>query len=127
MQNILLVAMGGAIGATARYLLSGFALRTLGPGMPWGTFSANILGSFLLGILVGWLAFKGDAGTHWKMLLGTGMMGGFTTFSTFSLETVMMIERKAYSQAALYAFGSLALGVVAMFVGLMIARKVFAL
>ncbi len=127
MQNIVLVALGGAIGATARYLLSGFAERTLGPGIPWGTFSANILGSLLLGVLVGWLAFKVDGAPNWQLFLGTGVMGGFTTFSTLSMETMLMIERKAYAQAATYALGSLALGVIAIFVGLMIARKVFAL
>ncbi|ACT59736.1 fluoride efflux transporter CrcB [Hirschia baltica] len=127
MQNIVLVALGGAIGATARYSLSGFMLRVFGPGMPWGTFSANILGSLLLGVLTGWLAFKIDGGNNWRLFLATGVMGGFTTFSTFSLETMLMIERKAYLQAASYALGTLALGVIAMFIGLMIARKVFAI
>lgn len=127
MQNILLVALGGALGATARYSLSGFMLRAFGSGIPWGTFTANVLGSLLLGVLVGWLAFKADGGHNWRLFLGTGVMGGFTTFSTLSMETVLMIERKAYLQAAGYALGTLALGVIAMFVGLMIARKVFAL
>lgn len=126
MQHIALVALGGAIGATARYLASALALRVTGPDWPWGTFSVNIIGSALMGFLAGWLAFKVDGGTNWRLFLGTGVLGGFTTFSAFSLEAALMIEKKAYSQAATYALGSLALGVAALFVGLILARKVFA-
>ena len=125
MQNIALVAMGGAIGATARYLLSGLALRAFGPGWPWGTFLANGLGSLLMGLLAGWLAHKIDGGSAFRLFLGVGILGGFTTFSAYSLEVALMVERKAYSTAAGYALGSLGLGVIGLFVGLMIARKVF--
>ncbi len=127
MQNIVLVALGGAIGAMARYGISQFMVRSVGNGMPWGTFSANVLGSLLLGLLFGWLAFKSEGADNWRLFLGTGVLGGFTTFSTLSMETVWMIERKAYLQASSYAVGSLVLGIVAAFVGLIIARKVFAI
>lgn len=125
MQNIALVAMGGAIGATARYLLSGLALRAFGSGWPWGTFLANGLGSLLMGLLAGWLAHKIDGGSAFRLFLGVGILGGFTTFSAYSLEVALMVERKAYSTAAGYALGSLGLGVISLFVGLMLVRKVF--
>ncbi|MBB36188.1 MAG: fluoride efflux transporter CrcB [Hirschia sp.] len=126
MQNILFVAMGGALGATARHLASAMALRVLGNGWPWGTMTVNLFGSLLMGLLIGWLAFRVDGGTNWRLFLGTGVLGGFTTFSAFSFETVAMIEKKAYSNAAFYAFGSVFLGVLALAAGLLIARKVFA-
>ena len=127
MQNIVLVALGGAIGAVARYGISQFMVRSIGNGMPWGTFSANVLGSLLLGLLFGWLAFKPEGADNWRLFIGTGALGGFTTFSTLSMETVWMIERKAYLQASSYAVGSLVFGIAAAFIGLIIARKVFAL
>ena len=126
MQNIALVALGGALGATARYMLSGLALRTLGAGWPWGTFIANGFGSLLMGVLAGWLAYKVDGGAAFRLFLGVGVLGGFTTFSAYSLEVALMVERKAYATAAGYALGSVGLGVICLFVGLMIARKVFA-
>ena len=126
MQHILLVALGGAIGASARHLASVAALRLMGPGWPWGTMSVNIIGSALMGMLIGWLAFKADGGVNWRLFLGTGVLGGFTTFSAFSLETFSMIEKKAYMDAMAYALGSLLLGVAALMFGLLLARKVFA-
>jgi len=126
MQHIVLVALGGALGATARYLLSGVAVRALGPSIPWGIFTANVLGSFLLGLLVGALALRQETGQEWRLFLGTGVLGGFTTFSTFAVDTVEMLERKAYAQAATYSLGTLMISIVAVFLGLMIARKVFA-
>lgn len=125
MQHIFFVALGGALGATARHLASGLALRVMGPGWPWGTMSVNILGSALMGVLIGWLTFRVDGGTNLRLLLGAGVLGGFTTFSAFSLEAVLMIEKKAYASAASYMLGSLLLGVLALGAGLMVARKVF--
>ena len=126
MHNIFIVAMGGAAGASARYLVSVGALKWLGPGWPWATFTVNMLGSALMGILASWLIHKGDEGEQARLLLATGVLGGFTTFSAFSLEVANMIERKAVLSAAGYAIGSLVLGVAALFLGLLIARKVFA-
>jgi CrcB protein len=125
MFNVLLVALGGAAGAVARYLVSGPALKMLGPDWPYGTFAINVAGSFLMGILAGWLAFHGERGMHWRLLLGVGVLGGFTTFSAYSLEIALMIEKKEYIPAAVYSLGSVALGVVGLFAGLWLARRVF--
>lgn len=126
MQSLLLVALGGAAGASARHLMSGAMLRLMGPGWPWGTFAINVIGSLLIGVLAGWLAFRGEGGTHWRLLLGTGVLGGFTTFSAYSLETALLIERKEYVPAALYSLGSVAVGLIAVFIGLWLSRRVFA-
>ncbi|HVY90693.1 MAG TPA: fluoride efflux transporter CrcB, partial [Hyphomonadaceae bacterium] len=117
---------GGAVGASIRYLLSGVMLRQFGDAWPYGTFSINVLGSFLIGLLGGWLAFRGEAGLQLRLLLVTGVLGGFTTFSAYSIETANLIEKKAYFEAATYSLGSVAVGLVAVFAGLWIARKVFA-
>ena len=126
MLNILLVAAGGAFGASFRHLFSGAALRLLGAGWPYGTFAINVIGSLLMGVLAGWLAFRGDGGQQWRLLLGTGVLGGFTTFSAFSLEAALMIERREYLPAAAYVVGSAAVAIAALFVGLWLARRVFA-
>ena len=127
MDKVLLVALGGATGAVTRYGLGVQALRLLGPGWPHGTFIANILGGLLMGLLAGILAFKGEADQEkLRLLLGVGVLGGFTTFSAFSLETALMIERRAYGTAAGYAGASVLLSITALFVGLIVARRVFA-
>lgn len=126
-MNFLLVAAGGAFGAGMRHLASGAVLRRMGADWPYATFSINVLGSFLLGLLAGWLAFKGAEGSsQLRLLLGTGVLGGFTTFSAYSLETVLLIERGKIASAAGYALGSVAVGLAFVFLGLMIARRVFA-
>ncbi|MES2723256.1 MAG: fluoride efflux transporter CrcB [Pseudomonadota bacterium] len=127
MDKVLLVAVGGAAGAVARYGLGIQALRWFGTGWPHGTFIANIAGGLLMGLLAGGLAFKGEADQEkLRLLLGVGVLGGFTTFSAFSLETALMIERRAYGPAAGYALASVVLSVAALFVGLVLARRVFA-
>ncbi|MBU1378166.1 MAG: fluoride efflux transporter CrcB [Alphaproteobacteria bacterium] len=127
MQTLLLVAAGGATGAVARYLLGMQAMRSLGGAWPYGTFAANILGGFLMGVLAGVLALRGGADQEkWRVLLGVGVLGGFTTFSAYSLEVALMIERRAYGQAAIYSLGSVVLSVLALFAGLMLMRRVLA-
>ncbi len=127
MDKVLLVALGGATGAVARYGLGVQALRLFGSGWPYGTFIANLLGGLLMGLLAGILAFKGEADQEkLRLLLGVGVLGGFTTFSAFSLETALMIERRAYGTAAGYAGASVLLSITALFVGLIVARRVFA-
>jgi fluoride exporter len=125
MINILLVAAGGAFGAVVRHLTSGLALKAIGPGWPYGTFFINVSGSLAMGVLAGWLALKGEGGAHWRLLLGVGVLGGYTTFSAFSLDTALMIERREYAPAAAYVFGSVLIGLAGLFVGLWISRRVF--
>lgn len=127
MLNLSLVALGGAFGSCARYLLGVQATRWLGHGWPYGTFIANVAGGLLMGALVGVLAHRGGADQErWRLLLGIGALGGFTTFSSFSLEAALMIERRAYGEAASYALASTALSIAALFAGLLLARKLFA-
>ncbi|MCR5875395.1 fluoride efflux transporter CrcB [Phenylobacterium sp. J426] len=126
MQALLLVGAGGAAGAVARYLLGAQTLRLFGSAWPAGTLAANVLGGFLMGMLAGVLAYRGPGGETWRLLLGVGVLGGFTTFSAYSLEVALMIERRAFGQAFAYGLGSCVLSVAALFAGLMLARRVFA-
>ncbi|MCA8902887.1 MAG: fluoride efflux transporter CrcB [Hyphomonas sp.] len=127
MNGFLAVAAGGAIGAALRHGVGLLSVRHLPPGWPHGTFIVNIAGSLLMGVLVGWLAFKGEGGPQTaRLFLATGLLGGFTTFSAFSLEVANFIRAGDTGKAALYAGLSLVLGVIALFIGLWIARKVFA-
>ena len=123
----LYVALGGALGASLRHGANVLALKALGPGWPWGTVFVNLAGGLAMGLLVGWLAFRGEAGAQtWRLFLGVGLLGGFTTFSAFALDAMVMIERKAFASAALYMGVSVAGAVLALGLGLMLARKVFA-
>lgn len=117
----LTVAAGGAVGAWLRFA----AGRLIGAGpFPYATLSVNVLGSLAMGLLAGWLARHGEGSEHWRLLLGVGVLGGFTTFSAFSLEIALMIERGAMAQAALYIGLSLIGGVGGLFAGLALARGI---
>ena len=127
MTRFLLVAIGGGLGAMARYGL-GLAVGRLAPGAawPWPTLTANVAGGLQMGLLVGWLALKAGAGQESiRLFAAVGVLGGFTTFSAFSLEAALMIERREIVSAFVYAAGSVVLAIAALFVGLMIARKLF--
>ena len=127
MLNFLLVAVGGAAGSVARYAVGIQATRAFGTGWPYGTFIANVAGGLCMGLLVALLAHRGGADQErWRVLLGVGVLGGFTTFSAFSLETALMIERRQTLTAAVYAAASFALSVSALFAGMQIGRRVFA-
>jgi CrcB protein len=128
MDRLLLVAVGGALGSLARFQTGVWALRLFGPGTPWaGTFTVNIAGGFLMGLLVGVLAHRGGADQdRWRLLLAVGVLGGFTTFSSFSLDTALMIQRRAWESALGYALASVILSVSALFLGLAAARRLFA-
>jgi len=127
MTNWLWVALGGAAGSVARYGLGVQAARWFGTGWPWGTFLANVFGGLAMGLLVGWLAHRGGADQErWRLLLGVGALGGFTTFSAFSLEAALMIERSEWFGAVTYAGLSAALAIAAVFAGMAISRGIFA-
>jgi fluoride exporter len=125
MSQILLVMAGGAIGAAMRFLAGAAALRALGPGYPWGTLLVNLAGGLLMGVLAGSLT-RMNAPEGWRLFLGVGILGGFTTFSAFSLEAAMMIERGQLGVALGYALASVVGSVLALFAGLAIARSVAA-
>lgn len=122
MPHLFLVMAGGAIGAGLRFLLGRFALHQFGSGLPWGTLGANILGGLAMGVLAGLLARFGGGGEGWRLFIGVGILGGFTTFSAFSLETANMIERGALGVAAGYAAVSVIGSVAALFAGLWLVR-----
>lgn len=125
MNGLLYVALGGALGASGRHLLGMATLKTLGPDYPYGTIAANVLGGFLMGLLAGWLALKVSGGTNLRLFLGVGLLGGFTTFSAFSLDAFLMYEKKAYGALLSYVGGSVILSIGALVMGLILARKVF--
>ena len=117
--TVLQVALGGALGAVARYGVGVWAYRLTGPGFPLGVLSVNVLGSFLMGLFVSLAALRGLA--HWQPFVAAGLLGGFTTFSSFSLETMALWERAPF-QAALYVALSVGLSLTALALGLVIGR-----
>ena len=128
MLTLLAAAAGGAIGAGGRYLLTGWAERLLsdwlGGGIPYGTLAVNVIGSFLLGILVEILALSLSVSPELRALLVIGVLGGFTTFSAFSMDTVLLLERGELGRAALYVLLSVGLSVGCLFAGLRLMRHV---
>ena len=126
MNNVILVAIGGALGASSRYLSGRAIMHLLGPGFPWGTLFVNVFGGLLMGLLVGLMAFKISGGENLRLFMAVGFLGGFTTFSAFSLEMIKMIETKAFAQAGMYLGASVLFSLAAVMLGLMIARKIFA-
>ena len=121
-QSILQVALGGAIGSVLRYLTNVGAKQVFGPGYPYGTLIVNIVGSFVMGFLVVFLARRG--GNHLAPLLMTGVLGGFTTFSAFSLDTLTIWERGESASAFLYVAASVLLSLAAIVAGLALARGI---
>ncbi|MBU1385880.1 MAG: fluoride efflux transporter CrcB [Alphaproteobacteria bacterium] len=127
MTRFLIVAAGGALGAMARYGVGLWAFRLFpAAAWPWGTLAANLLGGLLMGLLTGWLAFRGGVNSEsLRLFAAVGLLGGFTTFSAFSLETALMIERRQLAMAGGYVAASVVLSIVALFIGLMVARRAF--
>lgn len=124
MKSLFLVMTGGALGASARYILARLLLPV--SGWPVATFTANIFGGFAMGLLVAWLFRVGNGGEGLRLVLGVGFLGGFTTFSSFSLELAQMAHDGAWTMATAYAFLSVILAFAATLGGLALGRMVFA-
>lgn len=125
MPTIIWVAFGGALGASARYFIGTQTLRLMGSGFPWGTLCVNVLGSFLMGALIEVLAQKVNVSNDVRHFLTTGILGGFTTFSAFSLDFAFLTERKEHVLAWTYLGASVALSILALFAGLWLMRNIF--
>ena len=122
-STVIQVALGGAIGASARYLTGIDILKLVGHGFPVAIIAVNVIGSFLMGLFVVAAAQRGL--THLSPFVMTGLLGGFTTFSAFSLETVTLFERGQIGQAALYVALSVGLSIAGLVMGLWVARGMF--
>ncbi|HEX8420362.1 MAG TPA: fluoride efflux transporter CrcB [Sphingomonas sp.] len=122
-MQLFLVMIGGALGSGARFLTSRAMIAWLGPDFPYGTLAVNLVGGLLMGLLVGILARAGGS-EDWRLFVGVGVLGGFTTFSAFSLDLVTMLDRGAVAVAIGYALASVMGAAIALFAGLTLARSV---
>jgi len=123
MNALVLVFIGGGLGAVSRHLSGMAVMRASGPGFPWGTMVVNIVGSLAMGVLIAWLARRSSGDADLRLLLATGFLGGFTTFSAFSLDAVTLYERGALTAAAAYVIASVTVSILALFGGLWLARQ----
>lgn len=125
MYALFLVMAGGGIGAGLRHGVNLGAARWIGMEFPWGTLAVNVVGSFLIGAFAAWFAFRGDGHTtqSLRLFLTTGILGGFTTFSAFSLDFALLFERGDTMLAAIYVIVSVALSLAAIFAGLWLVRS----
>lgn len=124
MNSTFLVMAGGAVGAALRYHLGRALTHMMGPSFPYGTVAANICGGLAMGFLVGWLARFDGTAEPWRLLLAVGLLGGFTTFSAFSLEVANMIQRGQWNIAIGYSLISVIGSVAALFLGLFMIRQI---
>jgi len=122
MINYVLVFIGGGLGSSLRHTINIFCSRCFGTGFPYGTFIINITGSTVMGLIAGYLAFKGEASQPWRLFLMTGVLGGYTTFSAFSLDAALLYERGEIGLALFYVLGSVAFSVMGLFAGLALVR-----
>ena len=121
-MGYVIVFLGGGIGAALRHGINIAAARALGTGFPYGTIIINIVGSLAMGLIAEYFALKGALPQHLRLFLTTGILGGFTTFSAFSLEAALLYERGQLAGAAVYVIGSVTLAIGALFAGLAIVR-----
>ncbi len=122
-MGYLIVFLGGGIGSALRYGVNIAASRALGTGFPYGILLINVTGSFTMGLVTGYFAFKGEASQDWRLFLTTGILGGYTTFSAFSLDAALLYERGEVGAAAIYVIASVALSIAGLFAGLAIVRS----
>ena len=122
-MGYLVVFLGGGIGAAMRHGMNLTVARMLGTAFPYGTLLINVTGSLIMGLVAGYFAFKGDASQHWRLFLTTGILGGYTTFSAFSLDAALLYERGEVGLAALYVVASVALSIFGLFAGFALVRQ----
>jgi CrcB protein len=123
MSELLAVAAGGVTGAVARYLVYVAVAHLLGHGFPYATLIVNVVGSFAMGVLVEAMALFWNTSTEMRLFLTTGILGAFTTFSTFSLDFAVLYERRAFALCVVYTVASFVLSVGALFAGLLLVRR----
>jgi fluoride exporter len=121
-MHYVLVFIGGGLGSTLRHIVNAVSGRVLGTAFPYHTFIINITGSTVMGLIAGYLAFRSEASQPWRLFLMTGVLGGYTTFSAFSLDAALLYERGEIGLAALYVIGSVVLSIAGLFAGLALIR-----
>ncbi|MEA2887857.1 MAG: fluoride exporter [Bradyrhizobium sp.] len=121
-MNYLLVFLGGGLGSTLRHIINVASARAFGTAFPYHTFIINITGSIVMGLIAGYLAFKGEASQPWRLFLMTGILGGYTTFSAFSLDAALLYERGEIGLALFYVLGSVVFSIAGLFAGLALVR-----
>ncbi|HET9811081.1 MAG TPA: fluoride efflux transporter CrcB [Sphingomicrobium sp.] len=122
-MGYLIVFLGAGIGGALRHGVNLAAARLLGYGFPFGTLFVNVAGSFLIGLLAGYFAFRTGFSQHFRLFLTTGVLGGFTTFSAFTLDAALLVERHDYALAAGYVVGSVGIALAGLFLGLAMFRQ----
>lgn len=122
-MNYLLVFIGGGIGSVLRHAVNVLSAKALGTVFPYGTLAVNVTGSIIMGLLAGYFAFKGDAPQSWRLFMMTGVLGGYTTFSAFSLDTAVLYERGELVLALAYVIASVGVAIFGLFAGLMLVRQ----
>jgi CrcB protein len=122
-MGFLVVFLGGGLGAALRHGINLLVGRSLGTAFPYSTLIINVTGSAVMGLIAGYFAFRGDASQHWRLFLTTGILGGYTTFSAFSLDAALLYERGELGLSALYVVASVALSIAGLFAGLALARQ----
>ena len=122
-MGYLIVFLGGGLGAALRHGINLGIARLLGTGFPYATLLINVTGSIIMGLAAAYFAFKGDASQHWRLFLTTGILGGYTTFSTFSLDVATLYERGEVTLAALYVLLSVAISIAGLFAGFAVVRS----
>ena len=123
-MNYVLVFIGGGLGSVLRHTVNVICPKLLGTNFPYHTFIINITGSTIMGLIAGYLAFKGDAAQSWRLFIMTGILGGYTTFSAYSLDSAVLYERGEIGLAALYVVGSVVLSILGLFAGLALIRSI---